>query len=798
MEVFPSTAPERLGFDLVLDRIARHLQSETGRDRFSKLQPLSNRERLLAELERVSEVQRMLRFDDPAPFEPVPDVRLSLRAAAPAEAYVDPIQLLEIASVLSIARRMRSYLNRRKSDYQALSSLADRLPDLSSVEESISRAIEHDGRIRDNASPELARLRATIQQREAQLRETLNRELRAAIGSGYATEDQPTIRQGRMVIPIRAEARRKIQGFVQDTSSTGQTVYIEPAACLDLNNEIRELTSAERREIERILRHLTAGIRGHLPAIRDGIDALSVLDVLYAKARFSNLIESVIPTLNQNGFVDVRSARNPVLELLFRENREQGERAVVPLDLQLGADFRTLVITGPNAGGKTVAMKTIGLFALMIAHGLPIPVDERSSFPVFQRLMADIGDDQSMEDDLSTFSSHVAHLKRMVKEADEHALVLIDEAGTGTDPDEGGALAQAVLEALTARGARTIATTHHGTLKAFAREQDGVENGSMEFDRTNLSPTYRFLPGRPGSSYAFEIAERSGLDSRLLARARELVGAQKSGLEDLIADFERKTQDLSIQLTEAQEERERARRERQIIEDRLRKLSNERDEIRKKALDEARKIVGEANARVERTIREIREAEAEREATKLARERLDSFRESVESRRRPTSSQPAPRKQPGAVISVGDQVVVDEGTTTAEVVELQGNDALIAQGSMKLRVKQSRLTRVAGKRKQEVRVRQTSTAALPAESARARIDLRGMRVDEALSEVDRFVDDALRTGLKRLEIVHGKGTGALREAVRDRLSSMPEVASFDEAPYNEGGAGVTYVFMEEA
>jgi DNA mismatch repair protein MutS2 len=795
MEVFPSSAPERLGFDIIRDRVGRLLQSDQARDRYASEEPQSDPERVRAELDRVTELQQMLKFDDPFPLEAVADIRRALRAAAPDEAYLDPADLVAIADWLGVCRRVKAYVSRRSSAYPLLAPIVLRLPSHGGLEERIQRSIGPDGRVSDSASPELGRIRSGIHQREAQLRSTLLRELRAAIGSGFATEEQPTVRNGRMVIPVRAEARRKIAGFVHDTSSSGQTVYLEPAACLDLNNEIRELQAAERREVERILRSITAEVRSHLVELRDGVDALAMIDVLHARAIFANQLDATVPDLSTDGVVDLIGARNPVLSVLFRDQKETA-RNVVPLDLRLGESFNTLIITGPNAGGKTVAMKTIGLFALMLAYGLPIPVDERSRFPCFKALMADIGDDQSIEDDLSTFSSHVAHLRRILASADENTLVLIDEAGTGTDPAEGGALAQAVFEVLTERKVRTIATTHHGTLKAFARETPGVENGSMEFDRATLSPTYRFLAGRPGSSYAFEIAERSGLDQAVLNRARALVGDQKSGLEDLIADFETKTQHLAEELAEARKEHERARRERQVVEDRLHKLTAERDEIRGKALEEARRIVGEANAQVERTIREIRESEAAKETTREARQRLESFKESVETVRRQRTDKaagPAPRRD-GGPIEVGDQVVIDGGSTAAEVLELTGRDAVVAQGSMRLRVKAARLTRVGRKKQQTVSVRQVQSA-VPVASARSRIDLRGQRVDEALGEVARFVDEAIRTGQSRLEILHGKGTGALRQAIHEQLGTMPEIASFEEAPLNEGGAGVTIVTM---
>ncbi|MFW5973401.1 MAG: endonuclease MutS2, partial [Bacteroidota bacterium] len=430
-----------------------------------------------------------------------------------------------------------------------------------------------------------------------------------------------------------------------------------------------------------------------------------------------------------------------------------------------------------------------------------LPADEQTRIPLFHRLMVDIGDQQSIEEDLSTFSSHVSNLRQMLDVADSNTLILIDEAGTGTDPDEGGALAKATLKRLNDRGARTIATTHHGTLKAFAHEEPGVENGSMEFDRETLSPTYRFMPAVPGSSYAFEIARRTGLQDDVLELARELAGRRTSGLEELIGEFEARNQELEKSLIETRSLRAEAERERDLYGERRRKLDRERDDIRRKALEEAERIIARANARVERTIREIKEAEAEREATRVAREKLERFRKELDEV--PPSKEPASEitedaPEPVAgTISVGDQVVIDSGKTVAEVLEDLEREAVVALGSMRMRVAKKRLTKVGGPRKQQVTVRQvaSSDAGLSAATARNRIDVRGLRVEGALIEVQRLIDEALQTGQKRVEILHGKGTGALRQAIHESLAESPEVASFDDAPWTEGGAGVTYVTL---
>lgn len=818
MKIHPSSAEAKLGFDVLRERLDALTLSRLGQDRLAAMRPADRLEWLQAELERVAELQSAFRFDDPVPLDHVLDVREVIRRAAPEEAYVGPDDLLAVRYVLSTLRRVQQYVQARRGKYPRLAEAVSRIVPLPALEERIGEVVDDEGRIRDDASPELRRLRQLIVRRQAQLRETLMNELRRAIGQGYATEEQPTIRNGRMVIPVRAEAKRKIQGFVQDTSATGQTVYIEPAAVLDLNNEVRELEGEERREVERILRAVTARIREHLEALREGMRALAQFDLLQAKARFANEIDAVVPRLNEEGVVDIREGRNPVLLLHFRRQQEDGgkTRSVVPLNLKLGEDFHTLVVTGPNAGGKTVAMKTLGLFALMIGYGLPLPVDLGSRFSLFDNLMVDIGDEQSIEEDLSTFSSHVSNLKYMLRHATARSLILIDEAGTGTDPAEGGALAQAVLERLNRVGARTIVTTHHGTLKVFAHDTPGAENGSMEFDRATLSPTYRFRSGVPGSSYAFDIARRIGLDPSLLERAESLVGTQRAALEDLLSTFEARNRALEERLMAAEASFKKAEHERRQYEERLEKLRKERDDFRTQALEEAERIVRQANAEVERTIREIKEAQAEKEATQAARASLDRFRDEMAQRRkrveqrqerrarRPSSPARESGKSGGngappapGPIQVGDQVVLDSGSTAAEVLEIEGKDALVAFDSMKMRVRLNRLQKVGGPRRQQVTVRHVAgvSGGLSALTARSRVDLRGQRVEEALAEVTRLIDEAVLANIDRVEILHGKGTGALREAIHDYLATRSDVASFDEAPIEQGGAGVTHVTL---
>jgi len=820
MQTYPDGLEEKLGFDVIRDRLEGLVASPIGRERLDGMRPAGTLDWLRAELTRVEELQAAFQYDDAVPLSNLYDLRDVLRRAAPEEAFVDPEDLKAVRLTLISLRRLKQYFETREADYPSLAAAARRITPLPDLEDHVASILEEDATIRDDASPELRRLRSQIRTKENQLRDTLDEALRSAIKQGYATEEQATIRGGRMVIPVRAEAKRKVEGFVHDTSASGQTVYIEPADCLELNNEVRELKSAEQREIERILREATAHLRRETDAMEGNLQALGQFDLLQAKARLANRLDAVVPKLNDDGRIDLHEGRNPVLELHFRslgdeaetEGRSTGEadippREVVPLDLAIGEDFRTLVITGPNAGGKTVAMKSVGLFALMLAYGVPIPVAPHSSFPLFDQIMADIGDEQSIEEDLSTFSSHVSNLRRMLEEAGDNTLVLIDEAGTGTDPDEGGALAQAVLERLTDAGARTIATTHHGTLKVYAHETEGVENGSMEFDQQTLRPTYRYQEGVPGSSYAFEIAQRMGLEEGLLDRARTLAGEQKTAMENLISTFEKRTQELEDELYEARKAREEAEQERQRHEEKRRKLEKEREQFRQQALEEAERIVEDANARIEQTIKEIKEAQAEKEATREAREQLEDYKDDLEASREeaeaaaepatdeeePDETNGRPDREPDAPIHEGDRVVVDDGSTAMEVQEIEDGEAVVIMGSMHMRVELDRLTKVGGPTREEPEPQTSGDSTLAALQASPSIDVRGQRVDEARHNVQHFLDDALAAGLDTVDILHGKGTGALREALHDLLAERSDIADYRKAPIEEGGAGVTKV-----
>ncbi|MEM1056546.1 MAG: Smr/MutS family protein [Bacteroidota bacterium] len=822
IDLHPADAETRLGFHLVRARLTANARTPYGRERLDALRPQSSAEAVRPALLRAGEMREAFASGVPVPVRQAAEVRPILRRLGPEGAVASGEDLADVRHVLETLRTLHDDLLARRETAPALWAEARRITVLKALEDRIARAIDEDGSVRDDASPELQRLSRQIASLEGQVRAAVQSALRAAAAEGWAAEDQPTIRGGRAVIPIRAEAKRKVDGFVQDVSGSGQTFYVEPTRAVEINNEIRELQIARGREIERILADLSGHLRHHRRDVEQGLGALAILDEAFAAGRLAQDLDALVPEIAESGPMRLVKARNPALVLHIRAGasrirRETGRapepREVVPLDLTLGEEAQgeathTLIVTGPNAGGKSVALKTVGLFALMAGCGLPVPAAPGTRVVLPTRLFVDVGDRQSIEDDLSTFTSHLVLMKRVLEEADDRSLVLMDEAGTGTDPAEGGAIAKAVLRRLTQRRALTLATTHIGELKAFAHDTPGAENAAMEFSRERLEPTYRFQSGVPGSSYAFEIARRVGLDAPVIAEARETVGEGMARLEDLLAEAEARSEAAERVRQEAEEQLAKADRVRADYEQRLDKHRAERDAIKAAALADAEKVLKDANAAVERAVREIKEAEAEKEATALARAELEEKKQAVarrarnvskrQKRRAPATNGRAQSARLGAEaegpIQVGDQVRLDDAGAVGEVIELTDKEAVVALGALTSRVKLKRLTKVGGAKQQTVIVGGPAASdPLPITRARRKVDLRGQRVEAALPEVERLVDEGLAAGLPAVEILHGKGTGALRQAIHNQLARRRDVAGFEAAEWDQGGDGVTIV-----
>ncbi len=774
-------AAQKLEFDKIIDRVARFASSEPGRECASRLFPLTDTSLIQTELQRVSEAKELLIAEGSFPLDGIKNIASALKKTLIQNRILFAQELLDIASTLKASRVLHAFIAKRKSVYPHLSSFLPLLFFDNIVERHITEAIDESGRMRDAASKELKTIRREMIEVGELLRKQLQAILKQVSEQEFTQEEIITTRDGRLVIPVKVEHKKHVSGFIHSSSASGATVYIEPAECLELNNTLRELHLQEQREIERILRELTAQVRDIREPLERTLSTLAHLDLLSSKAKYSIEILGYPPLISNQRRIRLAQARHPVL--LQRHSRQE----VVPLDLELGNEISTLVITGPNAGGKSVAMKTVGLLVLCTQAGLHIPAAPESELPIFDDVFVDIGDDQSIENDLSTFSSHILRLKEILAEADERSLVLVDEIGAGTDPGEGAALAAAILQELTTRHTITIATTHHGMLKAFAHEIPGMANGSLEFDVETLRPTYCFKFGVPGSSYALELAERLGIAHSLLAKAREQLGTEKTKLEALLTEVERQSQHYRREVHEAEKERTRLQTLVDSYEKKMAGIRKEISEIRQKALDEARALLDNAQGTIERTVREIRESAADRNRLQAARSDLKAVSEEIEELHHHVQTQPE-----GETFVVGDRVHVQGASETGEIVELRDQEAIVLWRNGRLRVPIKKLLRdVQGERGIG---QQTGSTYTP--DAKTEIDLRGMTGDEAIESVQRVLDDALVAGLHRIDIIHGKGTGALRKRVSDFLKGYPHVKSFRLGEWNEGGSGVTVVELE--
>lgn len=798
MECYPHDIELKLGYDVIRRSIEGRLQSSAGLDVARSELPVTGPDEASARLRSVSEWQEALQGGQSPGLAGLPDLTEELRNCTPAGSWLEPEALVSVIASLSLARHVAQFFTDRKDQFPTLAaSCAGVLVD-AELEKTLSRIVDEQGNVRDDASPDLRRIRKQMQGQEAAIRTAAERALSAARNAGYDAGEAPTIRAGRLVIPVRVEGRRKLSGSIVDTSASGKTAFLEPEECLELGNELRLLEAQERREIVRILIKVTDSIRVVSDALLQNQHLLAHHDLYRAKAHLANELDAVVPQIGNTDAIRIQRAVNPALHLLRHQATVRGAEArpIVPLDLTLEAPERTLVISGPNAGGKSVAMKTIGLLALMLSYGVPVPCREGSVIPLFDRLMVSFGDDQSLENDLSTFSSHLESLKRIVELAGPNSLILIDEIGTGTDPAAGEAIAAAVLEQLSRQGGFIIVTTHFGGLKALAHDTPGLVNGAMRFDPDRLQPTYVFEPGVPGSSYALEIAERADFPDVLLKRAQDYFGAERSRIEELILELSKARQDVEKQSSDLSS---RLRRAEAAESDHLaakEHLESSRAAIMRQAHERADDLLKEANRAIENTIREIKESQAEKTRTKEARERLGTFQKEVNARK-PKSPETVKSPKPAATndrpLEPGDSVVLDGGSAIGEILRLEDDEAVVAFELAQMHVDSSRLERV----NRPAKTRQVRAVATmePSLHITPRLDLRGYRVADALPAVEKYLDEAIRAGLRRVEVLHGTGTGALREAIRSHLESMSVVSSIEEAPVDQGGAGVTYVVL---
>lgn len=838
--IYPHNFEPKIGFEQIRLILKEKCLSTLGEERVTDMAFSNQFQEIEERLEQTEEFVRILQEADNFPAQYFFDVRPSIKRIRIEGMYLDEQELFDLRRSLETIRDIVRFLLKEDEEqdssnpYPALRRLAEDILTFPQLITRINNILSPYGKIKDNASPELARIRRELSSTMGSISRTLNSILRNAQSEGVVDKDvTPAMRDGRLVIPVAPALKRKIKGIVHDESASGKTVFIEPAEVVEANNRIRELESDERREIIRILTVFSDELRPSIPDILLSYEFLAEIDFIRAKALFAEETHALKPDLADKQVIDWATAIHPLLQMSLAKHGKK----VVPLDITLNGQQRILIISGPNAGGKSVCLKTVGLLQYMLQCGLLIPVHESSHAGIFDSIFIDIGDEQSIEDDLSTYSSHLTNMKIMMKHCNERSLILIDEFGGGTEPQIGGAIAEAVLKRFNQKGAFGVITTHYQNLKHFAEDHEGVINGAMLYDRHQMQALFQLQIGNPGSSFAVEIARKIGLPEEIIADASQIVGSEYINadkyLQDIVRDkryWENKRQ--SIRQREKQMEETIARYQKEMED-----LQASRKEIIRKAKEEADHLLQEANARIENTIRSIKEAQAEKERTRQARQELTDFRQSIEetgnreeeeriarkmeklrekqnrkkSKKSPVLSEAevAQRKAqeeakrragivPGSVVKMKGQ------TVAGEVLEINGKNVTVAFGNLKTTVHIDRLEPTNALPKQnELSTKSTFISTQTQDSMHEKklhfkqdIDVRGMRGDEALQAVTYFIDDAILVGVPRVRILHGTGTGILRTLIRQYLQTVPGVRNFADEHVQFGGAGITVVNLQ--
>ena len=829
--IYPQNCEQKIGFDQIRQLLKEKCLSTLGEERVTDMTFSDQHDKVEELLNQVMEFVRIIQEEDSFPDQFFFDVRPSLKRVRIEGMYLDEQELFDLRRSLETIRDIVRFLHRNEEEeesdcpYPSLKRLAGDIAVFPQLIGKIDSILNKYGKIKDNASTELARIRRELASTMGSISRSLNSILRSAQSEGYVDKDVvPTMRDGRLVIPVAPGLKRKIKGIVHDESASGKTVFIEPAEVVEANNRIRELEGDERREIIRILTEFSNVLRPSIPEILQSYEFLAEIDFIRAKSYFAIQTNALKPALENEQLLDWTMAVHPLLQLSLSKHGKK----VVPLDIELNQKQRILIISGPNAGGKSVCLKTVGLLQYMLQCGMPVPMHERSHAGIFSNIFIDIGDEQSIEDDLSTYSSHLTNMKVMMKSCDGHSLILIDEFGGGTEPQIGGAIAEAVLKRFNQKKTFGVITTHYQNLKHFAEDNEGVVNGAMLYDRHLMQALFQLQIGNPGSSFAVEIARKIGLPEDVIADASEIVGSEYINadkyLQDIVRDkryWEGKRQ--TIRQREKHMEETIARYQTEMEE-----LQKSRKEIIRQAKEEAERLLQESNARIENTIRAIKEAQAEKEKTRLVRQELNDFRASVnelaskeqedkiarkmeklkekqnrkkEKKQVSESQTPSPHPPKITPITIGEHVKIKGQSAIGEVLEINGkNTAVVGFGSIKTTVKLDRLERTNAAPQKQEPAKSTFVSSQTHDQMYEKklgfkqdIDVRGMRGDEALQAVTYFIDDAILVGMGRVRILHGTGTGILRTLIRQYLDTVPGVRHFADEHVQFGGAGITVV-----
>lgn len=779
--------------------------SALGRHFVAKMQFQTKHDQLHKLLLQADEFRVLLQSGADFPSQHYHDVHPHLVRASIPGAYLEVTAFFAVKmSLRTIRQALTFFTHAEETLYPTLRLLGIGVQVDRNLLLALDKVVDDEGQVRDNASPLLMQLKQELIARQGQLRKQIAGILRHAKTEGWIPGDaEPTIRGGRLVLPVIAEHKRRVKGLIHDESASGQTVFIEPEAVFELNNDIKDLENAYQRELIRILTQLTDQLRPHIPDLRKAYQYLGLLDFIRAKALLASRLEASLPTLHPRPLIKWQKVRHPLLYLTFREQPKETRREVVPLSIDLNPEQRILLISGPNAGGKSVAMKTVGLVQYMLQCGLLIPAGDGSEAGVFEDIFLDIGDEQSLENDLSTYSSHLLNMKQFLLFAGKKSLVLIDEFGTGTEPALGGAIAEAVLDELNRARSFGVITTHYTNLKNYAERSPGIVNGAMRYDPERLQPLYRLEIGKPGSSFAIEIARKIGLPAQLVERATQLVGKDKIRYDRLLEGLEKEKADLEQRSAEAEKQERRLKKAAQEYQDLKRHLEETRLDVLRDAKAKAKLLLKDTNQQIEATIQEIRTAQADKEQTKQARQKLDDYVKK-ELQIEPPKARATRETADAATLKPGDKVALIGQDGYGEIMSVKGKTAEVSFGGMKTIVKIAQLEKLG---RAEIKEREKKAGQNAPQSTglnmtgrmanfSPNLDLRGERAEDALQKVMAFVDDAVMLGIPEIKFVHGRGNGVLRQITRDYLRSVRSVASVADEHAERGGDGATVAVLK--
>jgi DNA mismatch repair protein MutS2 len=775
---------EKLEFSKILTYVSHYAITAPGKSKILSLQPSNDIETVLQHGNLINEAKNILIENSAPPLEYISNLSEELAKSKIEGTVLRSKKILDILKIAACSRYLFNFIKENAEIAPLLKQLSNSLFVDKLFEHHIQKVIDENGEVKENASKDLKEIRKSIREKKNDLVHSINKIMKDLNEQKMVMDDYLTLRDGRMVIPIKAEHKRHLKGFIHSESATGQTVYIEPEQTLDLNNDIISLTFAERREIERLLKELTKMIGKTSDELKSSLDEIAEIDSIFARAHYSVEVMGSFPEVNGRKQLEIRDGRHPVLL------KKLGRKETVALDLKL-EDENIVVITGPNAGGKTVVLKTIGLLSALVQSGIHIPVNPDSNFPLCENILIDIGDEQSIEDDLSTFSSHLKNIKHILEQANENSLVLLDEIGTGTDPSEGASLASAVLMRLRDCRATVFASTHHGSLKIIAHDEKMFVNAAMEFDNEKLTPTYKFKLGIPGSSYAFDVAKRIGIDDKLLKEAAKNIDTDKHKLEEFLIEIESKSTALEKKLKESELENTRLTGLSNLYKKNLEKLEKEKKEILNKVKIDGEKYLEGVNRKVEQVIKELRETQASKEVIKYSKELISEIKAENENLFVPDIE----LEQEITDFKVGDFVRLRNSSTTGKIFSLDNNKnkVVVQVGTMKMKVNIDELLPEKEKSSKEQR---SSYNNYKIQTREYRLDIRGEKPDETEFKVIKFLDDSYVSGQARIEILHGKGTGALKKTVNVILKKHDKVKDFYFAPIEAGGEGITIVELK--